>query len=213
MKGSSYENTGYKGKRRTAGPRALARALRACTLAVLGTALGNGSLAQDAEHDFAALEQADRFWPYFDDYCTECNNCDDFFGGVDFTTDLPADVAQDPVLFEKVVKKLQGRMMTPPNRIRPDEARTDAFVAWMESYLDEAAAEREKARHVPLHRINRKEYANAVRDLFGLEIDPSQFLPADDTHDGFDNIAEALRVSPAFINQYVSAARVIAEQV
>ena len=207
-------NPGHRSKRHTPVRHPLARALRACALAAIGTTLAQGSLAQDADHDFAALEQADRFWPYFDDYCTECHNFDDFFGGVDFTTALPTDVANDPELFEKVVKKLQGRMMPPPNRIRPDETRTDAFVGWMESYLDEAAARRsEQARHVPLHRINRKEYANAIRDLFGLEIDPGELLPADDTHDGFDNIAEALKVSPAFINQYVSAARVVAEQV
>jgi len=190
--------------------RPLARAILA-----LGAALGAGTvLAQAAaDHDFKALGQADQFWSYFEDYCTECHNFDDFFGGVDFTTAFPTDVAENAALYEKVVKKLNGRMMPPPNRIRPPEERTDAFVAWLESYLDEAAAGRESVQHVAVHRLNRKEYANAIRDLFGIEIKPEELLPADDTSDGFDNIAEALKVSPAFINQYVSAARVISEQV
>jgi hypothetical protein len=187
----------------------------ASALILVGAALG-GSLVlaqSQQQHDFAALAEAEKFWPYFDDYCTECHNFDDFSGGVDFTTALPGDIAEDPVLFEKVVQKLQGRIMPPPNRIRPEEARTDAFVAWLEGFLDEASTRREDARHISLHRLNRKEYANAVRDLFGLQVNPADLLPADDTADGFDNIAEALKVSPAFINQYVTAARVVAEQV
>lgn len=193
--------------------RPLSAALMALT--ALGTAAGgNVALAQpEQQHDFEALKQADQFWPYFEDYCTECHNFDDFFGGVDFTTTFPTDVPENAVLFEKVLEKLRGRMMPPPNRIRPDENRTDAFIAWMESYLDEAGAQRDPVQHVAIHRLNRKEYANAMRDLFELEINPASLLPADDTHDGFDNIADALKVSPAFIDQYVSAAKVISEQV
>jgi hypothetical protein len=192
----------------------LRRPLTRAIMAVSAALAGSFALAQAApEHDFKALGQADQFWGYFEDYCTECHNFDDFFGGVDFTTAFPTDVAENAALYEKVVQKLNGRMMPPPNRIRPDETRTDAFVAWLESYLDEAAAGRESVQHVAVHRLNRKEYANAVRDLFGIEIKPEELLPADDTSDGFDNIAEALKVSPAFINQYVSAARVVTEQV
>ncbi len=175
----------------------------------------SGAHAQDtgSQHDFAALQQADQFWPYFEDYCTECHNFDDFFGGVDFTTVRPSDVPGNPELFEKVLKKLRGRMMPPPNKIRPDEVRTDAFIAWMESYLDEAGLQEGDPEHVVIHRLNRREYANAIRDLFALQVNPADILPADPTADGFDNIANALQVSPAFINQYVSAARSIAEQV
>jgi len=190
--------------------RPLARAVMALTAALGGSMV----MAQStSDHDFKALQQADQFWGYFEDYCTECHNFDDYFGGVDFTTSFPTDVAQEAALYEKVVMKLNGRMMPPPNRIRPPEERTDAFVAWLSSYLDEAASGRESVQHVAVHRLNRKEYANAIRDLFGIEIKPEELLPADDTSDGFDNIADALKVSPAFINQYVSAARVITEQV
>lgn len=194
-----------------------ARRPLAAAIMVLSAALCGGAstaFAQSAPaHEFPALQKADQFWGYFEDYCTECHNFDDYFGGVDLTTVFPADVPENAELFESVLKKLRGRMMPPPNRIRPDENRTDAFVAWLESYLDEAGAEHSDPQHVSIHRLNRREYANAVRDLFALEIDAAEFLPADPTADGFDNIAEALQVSPAFINQYVSAGRMIAEQV
>jgi len=185
------------------------------SLLALATALASTSgQAQTAPaHDFKAMQQADQFWGYFEEYCTECHNFDDFFGGVDFTTAFPADVPNNPELFEKVVSKLNGRMMPPPNRIRPDEKRTDAFLGWLEAYLDEAGTLREPVQHVAIHRLNRKEYANAVRDLFGVTIQPEAILPADDTSDGFDNIAESLRVSPAFIDQYISAARMVSELV
>jgi hypothetical protein len=192
------------------------RARKPLAVAVLAASLLLATQAKPAaaqDHDFAALQQADQFWGYFDEYCTECHNFDDFSGGVDFTAALPAEVPDNAELFEKVLKKLRGRMMPPPNRIRPDEQRTDAFVAWLESYLDEAGLQRSNSDHSVIHRLNRKEYGNAVRDLFGLTINPAEFLPADPTSEGFDNIAEALQVSPAFIEQYVSAARMIAEQV
>ncbi len=163
--------------------------------------------------EFNALQNADENWQFFEDYCTECHNFDDFFGGVDFTTAFPTDVPEQPALYEKVVKKLNGRMMPPPNRIRPDESRTDSFIAWLEGYLDEAAETQNPVEHIGLHRLNRKEYANAIRDLLGIQVDAESLLPQDTTSAGFDNVAEALEVSPSFISQYVNAARVVAEQV
>jgi hypothetical protein len=176
-------------------------------------AAAQASTQKAAQHDLAALKQADNFWGYFDQYCTECHNSDDFFGSIDFTAYQAGDVATNAELFEKVLTKLRGRMMPPPNKIRPDEKQTDAFVTWMESYLDEAGQQHINPSHIAIHRLNRKEYGNAVRDLFGIDIKPNELLPQDSTSGGFDNIAEALSVSPAFIEQYVSAARVISEQV
>jgi hypothetical protein len=188
----------------------LALLQRTCLAVAVGLAV-TGAQAQEPE--FAAAARADQFWGYLDDYCTDCHNFEDFAGSVDFTTTFAEDIPTNPELFEKVVMKLNGRMMPPPNRIRPDENRTNAFVGWLEGYLDEAGAHRDAIRHMPVHRLNRKEYGNAIRDLFGLEINPAELLPADDMSDGFDNIADALRVSPAFIDQYVTAARVVSEQV
>src|SRR5204862_7497914 len=114
--------------------------------------------------------------------------------------------------FDKAVRKLRGRVMPPPGARQPDAASVVSLVAWLEDSLDRAAAA--APSHLPdqivLHRLNRKEYANAVRDLLAVEIDANEFLPADDIAEGFDNIATALQVSPSFIEQYVIAARAVA---
>jgi hypothetical protein len=105
---------------------------------------------------------------------------------------------------EKVVRKLRAGLMPPTNMKRPDAATMNAFIVWMENELDRGAI-----MHLPapgLHRLNRTEYANAVRDILGLEVDPTKFLPADDSTRGFDNIAGALTMSPALMEAYLSAA-------
>jgi hypothetical protein len=86
---------------------------------------------------------------------------------------------------------------------RPDQATLDAFAQWLEDSTDRTAAD-----HVPapgLHRLNRTEYANAIRDLLALDVDATKFLPADDSTRGFDNIAGALTMSPALLEAYLSA--------
>ena len=94
----------------------------------------------------------------------------------------------------------------------PTQPAVDSLVGWLEDSLDRAAAA--GPSHLPdqvvLHRLNRKEYANAVRDLLAVDIDAAELLPADDVAEGFDNIATALQVSPSFIEQYVIAARAVA---
>ena len=87
------------------------------------TSFGVMGQVPSANHDYQALKQADNFWGYFEQYCTECHNFDDYFGGVDFTGQKPTDVPNNPALFEKVLVKLRGRMMPPPNRIRPHHQR------------------------------------------------------------------------------------------
>ena len=113
-----------------------------------------------------------------------------------------------PTLFEKAVRKMRGRVMPPPGARQPDAAAADSLVAWLEAVARPARPARRTCRdRVVLHRLNRKEYANAVRDLLAVEFDAAELLPADDVADGFDNIAAALQVSPSFIEQYVIAAR------
>jgi hypothetical protein len=105
---------------------------------------------------------------------------------------------------EKVVRKLRAGMMPPINMKRPDSATMEALIKWMETELDRGAVQ-----HLPapgLHRLNRTEYANAIRDVLGLEVDPTKFLPSDDSTRGFDNIAGALTMSPALMEAYLSAA-------
>ena len=106
----------------------------AIAAAVMTVACSTSQAQQPAPpHDYQALQQATTFWGYFKDYCTDCHNLDDFSGGIDFTDAKPADVPAKPELFETVLVKLRGRMMPPPNKSRPDETRTDAFVGWLEN--------------------------------------------------------------------------------
>ncbi len=113
-------------------------------------------------------------------------------------------------MFEKAVRKMRGRVMPPPGARQPDAAAIDSLVAYVEDSLDRTARSAHVPDRVVLHRLNRKEYANAVRDLLAVEFDSTEVLPADDVAEGFDNIATALQVSPSFIEQYVIAARAVA---
>src|SRR5579885_1767845 len=105
---------------------------------------------------------------------------------------------------EKVVRKLRAGMMPPTGKPRPDRATLDRLVTWMEAELDRSAA-----TYLPppgIHRLNRTEYTNAIRDVLGLQVDATKFLPSDDSTHGFDNIAGALTLSPALMEAYLSAA-------
>src|SRR5215510_4170471 len=117
----------------------------------------------------------------------------------------PARVGDHADKWELVVRKLRAGMMPPANSRRPDKATYDGFITWLENELDRGAA----AVYAPppgLHRLNRTEYANAIRDILDLEIDPSAYLPSDDSTHGFDNIAGALGISSTLVEAYVSAA-------
>jgi mono/diheme cytochrome c family protein len=145
-------------------------------------------------------------------YCSGCHNDRVKSAGVSFDALTTDAVGQHAEIFEKAIRKLRGRVMPPPNARQPDQPKVDALVAWLENTLDRAAAA--GPSHLPdqivLHRLNRKEYANAVRDLLAVDFNASEVLPADDVAEGFDNIASALQVSPSFIEQYVIAARAVA---
>ena len=156
------------------------------------------------------LEQADTHWAMLNTYCQGCHNSTVLAGGLAFDTMTPEAVPGDAETWEKVVRKLRGDMMPPPGMPRPGREQSDAFVAWMEGYLDNAAVEHPSPGRVGLHRLNAKEYANAIGDLLALDIDGSDLLPRDEQSDGFDNIANVLQTTPTFFSQYVSAARSVA---
>ena len=139
-------------------------------------------------------------------YCVGCHNSKAKTGGlaldqVDFSR-----IGENPELGEKMVRKLRAGMMPPLGVRRPDPATYEVLTAFLENELDRAAAA--KPRFVPpgLHRVNRTEYTNAVRDVVGLETDSTEFLPVDDSSYGFDNVADSLGVSPALVEGYMSAA-------
>ena len=126
------------------------------------------------------------------------------------TLDL-ADVGGHAADWERVVRKVRGGVMPPAGRPRPDAAVLDGFLDWLEGELDGAwAATRDPGRSATFHRLNRTEYRNAVRDLLAVELDAGDFLPADDSSFGFDNIGGVLRMSQALMERYLAAARTIA---
>ena len=145
-------------------------------------------------------------------YCVACHNAKLRTGGLAFDELDAAGVPGKASVWEKVVRKLRGGMMPPPGMPRPDKRQADAFVSWMEGYLDASAALDPNPGEVALHRLNRKEYANAIYDILGLKVDASELLPQDAQANGFDNIANVLQASPAFFNQYMAAARTVAVQ-
>jgi len=145
-------------------------------------------------------------------YCVTCHNQRSKTAGVMFDTISLTDVGKDAEIWEKAVRKLRGGMMPPPNARQPQRTEIDALVSFLEASLDGAAAASPNPGRVALHRLNRAEYANAIEDLFGLPIDASALLPKDDQASGFDNVASVLKVSPSFLDQYVSAARAVTNQ-
>jgi len=143
-------------------------------------------------------------------YCSGCHSDKLKTGGVSFEGITAASIAKDPDLFERAVRKLRGRVMPPPGMPQPTGKAVDTLVAWLEESLDKVPHPELATDSQVLHRLNRQEYANAVRDLLLVEVNGAELLPQDDTAQGFDNIASALQVSPSFIEQYVSAARNVA---
>jgi hypothetical protein len=177
--------------------------------------LGAGAAALAAGAYLAwrhAAPSAEQQFAMVDRYCTECHNGAELAGGLSLEGLEPSRIHAQAEIWEKVVRKLRGGLMPPPGGPRPQAAEIDGFVRFMEASIDTAAASQPTPGYVPLHRLNRKEYANAVRDLLALEIDAAALLPQDDRSSGFDNIAGALQVSPSFIEQYVTAARTIADR-
>ena len=156
-------------------------------------------------------EQLVEQWPLLDRYCTECHSDAERAGELTFERSTPADVAAHPEIFERVVRRLRGSVMPPPGSPHPGVEEAGALVVALEATLDAAAeAHGSSPGAAALHRLNRAEYASAVRDLVGLEVDANRLLPPDVSSEGFDNVAEVLRVSPTYLDQFIAAAREVA---
>lgn len=146
-----------------------------------------------------------------DEYCTKCHNSEDWAGSLDLSLyDLDNAVA-DAETWEKVLLKLKGRMMPPEGNERPSAVEQERFVSWLKHSIDTATLADPNPGPSSLHRLNRTEYGNAIRDLLGLQVDIVEYLPADDEGYGFDNIADVLRTSPSLLEQYLTASRKITE--
>jgi hypothetical protein len=139
-----------------------------------------------------------------DKYCIVCHNYTDYTGGLEFEAYDPANPQDEAKVTERMLKKLRVGMMPPAGKARPDPAAVRDLIHSLETKID---AHEKASLSVPkLHRLNRTEYANAVRDLLDLDVDTSQFLPPDDSSRGFDNQAGALTLSSALLDAYLSAA-------
>jgi hypothetical protein len=142
-------------------------------------------------------------------YCITCHNDKLKTAGLMLDRIASVSVAANAEQWEKVVRKLRTAEMPPSGRPRPDQATYDTFASWLEHTLDAASAANPNPGRATLHRLNRSEYANAIRDLLAVEIDIESLLPADDTANGFDNMADTLGISPLLLEQYMVAAEKI----
>ena len=165
------------------------------------TAAQNQQQAQQAHQAHQAM---------LNTYCISCHNSQAKVGGLALDgLDLQA-AADNPEIWEKALRKVRGHLMPPPGNPKPAQKDLDSFVGWMENTLD-TQAKGPKAGHVPIQRLNRTEYAASVKALVGVDLKATDVLPQDGQVDGFDNIAAALTVSPAFLSQYVASARQVAK--
>jgi hypothetical protein len=167
-------------------------------LMLAGVTIAGGAFAQGAAVDSGAL---------LDKYCTSCHNSSDYAGGLDLQSANAHTVAETPEVGEKVIKRLRAGMMPPAGEERPSYDTVQLLAQSFEQSIDQRAAT--QGVHLPapgLHRLNRTEYSNAIRDLLALNIDAAGFLPSDDASHGFDNMAGTLTTSPALLEAYLSAA-------
>ena len=149
-----------------------------------------------------------RAWATVETVCTECHNDSDYAGDLSFAGMSLESVADHPEIFETVVSRLRGRFMPPPGNPQPEQAEIDALVNRIEQALDASADP--QIGFVRAQRLSRDEYAHAVKGLLDVDIDPAEYLPTEIEVEGFTNIASALSVSPAFVEQYVNVARIVA---
>ena len=142
-----------------------------------------------------------------DQYCVTCHNQQLKTAGLMLDKADLNDIPGGAETWEKVVMKLRSAMMPPLSRPKPDQASIDSMVSLLETSLDKASAAKPNPGRASLHRLNRTEYGNAIRDLLDLEVDVKELLPPDDESNGFDNIADVLKVSPSLLEQYLGASR------
>ncbi len=174
--------------------------LFASVAALQPVAMGQTSVAASGPDQYHAMLAT---------YCFACHNARAKIGGLALDGLSLQSAANDARTWEKALRKLRGHLMPPPGNPQPPAKDVDSFVAWMENTLD-SHSEGPKAGYVPIQRLNRTEYAASVKALVGVDVNPKDVLPQDIQVDGFDNIAAALSVSPAFLDQYITAARHVA---
>ncbi|MDP7477709.1 MAG: DUF1587 domain-containing protein, partial [Vicinamibacterales bacterium] len=171
---------------------------------VLACVMAASAVAGQRQGQRAAVSPEAMLETTINRYCLGCHNdrtrtADLTLAGVSATN-----VAAHAPVLEKVLQKVRAGEMPPTGRPRPDAASAANLVAWLETELDRSAAAEPNPGAPAIHRLNRAEYRNAVRDLLGLDLDHARDLPADDSGYGFDNISDVLTVSPLHIEKYIA---------
>jgi Protein of unknown function (DUF1592)/Protein of unknown function (DUF1588)/Protein of unknown function (DUF1585)/Protein of unknown function (DUF1587)/Protein of unknown function (DUF1595)/Planctomycete cytochrome C len=137
-------------------------------------------------------------------YCTECHSAAEQEAGLVLENADLVHAAAKPEVWEKVIHKLEVGLMPPPGEPRPDAQAAARLVEYLGATLDSAAAAKPKPGRAPLHRLNRAEYGNAIRDLLGFNVDVDSLLPADSSSHGFDNVSDVLKTSPLLLERYLT---------
>ena len=185
-------------------------ALGAVAVLSMGASSGQAATPRPQATATSTPATADKPRALLDQYCVTCHNdrlktANLSLQGADLTK-----VSEHAELWEKVIRKLRAGVMPPPDLPRPSLAEYDGLRDWLEAEIDRATATKVHPGSVVLHRLNRTEYANAIRDLLDLRIDVTTLLPPDDSANGFDNIAGSLTISPTLLESYATAAARVA---
>ncbi len=189
--------------------------MKAATLAWMGILLtGVSYLHAATQSSSPSTELPSPYRAVLDRYCVTCHNEKLRTAELILTKDKidPAKVTKSAAVWEKVVWKLRTGTMPPAGMPRPDQATYDSFATYLETELDRAAALSPNPGRTGVHRLNRAEYTNAIRDLLALEVDGGTLLPPDESAYGFDNIADVLSVSSMLLERYMAAARKISRR-
>jgi mono/diheme cytochrome c family protein len=158
------------------------------------------------EQPVSSTQNTDHYRSVVTQYCISCHNERTKIAGLAFDKLDFTKVAANANVWEKALRKVRVGMMPPQGAPQPDDATRQALVSWLTTELDQGAAGNSNPGHPLLHRLNRAEYGNAIRDLLELEVDPAALLPPDDSAYGFDNVGDVLGMSPVLLERYMAAA-------
>ncbi len=181
-----------------------------CIAGVSGLNLAGTANSRAASGQRSAALSPDSQRGLVEQYCTDCHNASLLAGGMDLEALDLARIAENAELAEKMIRKVRAGMMPPAGQARPDATTLNRFARSLEEAIDRVAAQQPHVDAPELHRLNRTEYSRSIRDLLGVTVDVSELLPTDAGTAGFDNMADALTVTPTLMQAYVRAAERIA---
>src|SRR3984957_7378626 len=173
---------------------------------LLAAAAMPGEYFVSASADHSKTFDQQSVWRTWKVYCDTCHFGPKARAGLNLEALDLANLGENGAIWEKVLRKLRSREMPPAGLPRPAAATYSALVAAIETERDRLAEIKPNPGRATLHRLNRAEYANSIRDLLALDVDVAELLPADDIGYGFDNIADVLQVSPLLLERYLAAA-------